>query len=127
MGTQPETILQNRIRLALSLNCRDCTIFRNHCGALKDNRTNRLVTFGLSPGSPDLIGWKSVTITPEMVGQTIAVFCGIEIKTPVGTIREDQQNWLNRLSDAGGIAGVARSVDDALVLLSSRANVSPTE
>lgn len=127
MGTQPETVLQNQIRLAISAECRDSTIFRNHCGALKDSRTNRLVTFGLSPGSPDLVGWKTVEITPDMVGQQVAVFCGIEIKTPTGTLRDDQAHWLDRLSKAGGIAGVARSIEDAVVLLTGRANVAPTE
>lgn len=127
MGTQPETVLQNRIRLAISSICRDCTIFRNHCGALKDGRTNRLVTFGLSPGSPDLVGWKSVEITPDMVGSRVAVFCGIEIKTPSGTLRDDQANWLHRLADAGGITGVARSVEDAISILTARVNVPQTD
>lgn len=117
MGAQPETILQNMIRLAIGADCPDCTIFRNHCGALKDPRTGRLITFGLSPGSPDLIGWKSIIVTPEMVGTKLAVFCGIEIKTATGRVRPDQRHWLNLLSSSGGIAGVARSVNDTLKLL----------
>lgn len=127
MGIQPETILQNEIRLAISAQCRDAVIFRNHTGALKDQRTGRLVQFGLAPGSPDLIGWKMVQITPDMVGQQLAVFCGIEIKTPTGRIRPDQRNWLQRLSAAGGVAGVARSVADALHLLADHAMLPPTE
>lgn len=119
MGVQPETVLQNQIRLAIGANCPGCTIFRNHCGALKDARTGRLVTFGLSPGSPDLIGWKTIIVTPEMVGSSLAVFCGIEIKTPKGVVRADQQHWLNRLGVSGGISGVARSIDDVLQLLDS--------
>lgn len=127
MGTQPETVLQNRIRLAISCECRESTIFRNHCGALKDARTGRLVTFGLSPGSPDLVGWKQVRITPDMVGSDIAIFCGIEIKTPDGVLRDDQRGWLQRLADAGGIAGVARSVADAVSILTDRATLTPTD
>ena len=117
MGVQPETVLQNRIRLALSAECRDVVMFRNHCGALKDSRTGRLVTFGLAPGSPDLVGWKTLQITPDMVGASVAVFCGIEIKTQDGAVRADQVRFLDRLSAAGGIAGVARSVEDAVDLL----------
>lgn len=127
MGTQPETVLQNHIRLALSAQCPESTLFRNHCGALKDSRTGRLVTFGLSPGSPDLVGWKRVRVTADMVGSELAVFCGIEIKTPTGTVRADQLHWLSLLSDAGGIAGVARSVADAVALLSDRATLTPTD
>lgn len=118
MGTQPETILQSRIRLALSALCRSATIFRNHCGALKDTRTGRLVTFGLSPGSPDLVGWKTVEISQDMVGHKVAVFCGLEIKTPGERPRPDQQQWLDRLEQAGGIAAVVHSVEEAVAALS---------
>ena len=117
MGVQPETVLQNQIRMAVSAKCRDAVLFRNHCGALVDRRSGRLIQFGLHPGSPDLVGWKSVEITPEMVGSTIAVFCGVEIKTPTGRVREDQVHFLDRISSAGGISGVARSVDEAVSLL----------
>jgi hypothetical protein len=118
MGVQPETVLQNQIRLAISAQCSDAVMFRNHCGALKDQRTGRLVTFGLAPGSPDLVGWKRVKITPDMVGSEVAVFCGIEIKTPDGHLRDDQRAFLDRLGVSGGVAGVARSVGDAVSLLS---------
>lgn len=117
MGVQPETVLQNRIRLAVSSECRDVVLFRNHSGALKDPRTGRLIAFGLSPGSPDLVGWKTVEITPDMVGQRLAVFCGIEIKMPGFKPRADQANWLERLDDAGGVAGVAHTVSEALNIL----------
>lgn len=126
MGAQPETVLQNEIRLALSVKCPGSTIFRNHCGALRD-ANGRMVRFGLHPGSPDLVGWKTIEITPDMVGSKVAVFCGIEIKTPTGKVREDQLHFLDRLRSAGGVAGVARSVDDAVMLLSDRVTVSYTE
>ena len=69
-------------------------------------------------GAGDLLGWKRVTVTPDMVGQQVAVFLSIEVKTPTGRIRTEQQQWLDAVQAAGGIAGVARSVDDALDLLS---------
>lgn len=117
MGVQPETVLQNEIRMAVSAKCRDVVLFRNHCGALIDGRSGRMVQFGLHPGSPDLVGWKSVEITPDMVGSTVAVFCGVEIKTPTGRVRPDQVQFIERIESAGGIAGVARSVDEAIGLL----------
>ena len=52
-----------------------------------------------------------------MVGQQIAVFTSIEVKAATGRIRPEQQQWLNAVQAAGGIAGVARSVEDAMDLL----------
>ena len=53
-----------------------------------------------------------------MVGTQVAVFTSIEVKTPTGRIRPEQQQWLNAVQAAGGIAGVARSVGEAMDLLS---------
>lgn len=117
MGVQPETVLQNRIRLAISSSCGDVVMFRNHTGALRDPRTGQMVRFGLAPGSPDLVGWKSVVVTEDMVGQRLAVFCGLEVKIPGGRVREDQVNFLDRLRSAGGVAAVVRSEDEALQTL----------
>jgi len=72
------------------------------------------VSFGLCKGSADLIGWRTVTITPEMVGQQVAVFTSIEVKSERGRLAAEQQQWLDAVLSAGGIAGVARSVEDAL-------------
>ena len=91
-------------------------LFRNNTGTLRD-ANGRPVQFGLARGSADLIGWSSVTITPDMVGQTVAVFTSIEVKSAAGRLRPEQQQWLDAVSAAGGIAGVARSVEDARVLL----------
>ena len=120
MGVQPETVLQNRIRLAVSSQCGDVTMFRNHTGALRDPRTGQMVRFGLAPGSPDLVGWKSVVVTEEMVGQRLAIFCGLEVKIPSGRVREDQVKFLDRLRSAGGVAAVVRSEEEAVAILSDR-------
>ena len=108
-----ETTLQQQIRLAVGTSP-EIRIFRNQVGSLPDPRTGRLVTFGLARGSADLIGWRTVTITQAMVGTRIAVFTSIEVKTPTGRMRPEQQAWLAVVQGAGGIAGIARSVDDAL-------------
>jgi len=113
-----ETTLQQQIRLALGTNP-DARIFRNQVGSLPDPRTGRLVTFGLAKGSADLIGWRTVTITQAMVGTRLAIFTSIEVKTPTGRIRPEQQAWLDVVLRGGGIAGIARSVTDAQVLLSN--------
>ena len=69
--------------------------------------------FGLARGSADLIGYRTVTITPEMVGQQVAVFTSLEVKTPTGRIRPEQTNWQRTVAADGGIAAIVRSVDDA--------------
>ena len=111
-----ETHLQQEIRLALGTKP-DLRLYRNNCGSLPDPRTGRLVTFGLARGSADLIGWRTITITPDMVGQQLAVFTSIEVKTPTGRIRQEQQAWLDTVQTAGGIAGIARSIRDANEIL----------
>jgi hypothetical protein len=110
-ASSSEQTIQQHIRLATSRG--NCRLFRNNTGTLRDIN-GRPVTFGLCKGSADLIGWRSVTITPEMVGQQIAVFASIEVKAATGRVKPEQQQWLDAVQAAGGIAGVARSVEDAL-------------
>jgi hypothetical protein len=113
-----EQRIQQEIRLAISHG--DTKVFRNNTGTLRDQH-GRPVQFGLCKGSADLIGWRTVTVTPEMVGQRIAVFLSIEVKTPTGRPRPEQQQWLDVVQAAGGIAGVARSVEDALRIVTEHA------
>lgn len=111
-----ETHLQQEIRLALGTRP-DLRLYRNNCGSLPDPKTGRPVQFGLARGSADLIGWRTITIGPEHVGQRIAVFTSIEVKTPTGRLAPAQQHWLQAVRTAGGVAGVARSVSDAVTIL----------
>ena len=107
-----EQTVQQGIRLALSQN--GCRVFRNNCGALKD-RDGRLVRYGVAnPGGSDLLGWKSIEITPEMVGRKVAVFLAIECKGERGRATAEQINFIERVKEAGGLAGIARTPDDAI-------------
>jgi len=110
-----EQTIQQHIRLACSIGT--CRLFRNNTGTLRDIN-GRPVQFGLCKGSADLIGWTTRTVTQDMVGTQVAVFTSIEVKTATGKIRPEQQQWLNAVQAAGGIAGVARSVGEAMDLLS---------
>jgi hypothetical protein len=101
---------QQRIRLALSKG--SCRLWRNNTGMLRDQQ-GRPVRFGLCEGSADLIGYRTVTITPEMVGQQLAVFCAVEVKAPKGRTTPQQDAFLAHVQAAGGRAGIARSVEDA--------------
>lgn len=113
-----EQRIQQEIRLAVSHG--DTKLFRNNTGTLRDQH-GRPVSFGLCKGSADLIGWRTVTVTPEMIGSQVAVFTSIEVKTPTGRVQPEQQQWLDAVQAAGGIAGVARSVEDALRIVTDHA------
>ncbi len=74
--------------------------------------------FGVgSPGGSDLIGYRKVMITPEMVGTEIAVFAAVEVKAAKGRATEQQKAFIEHIRNAGGIAGIARSVDEAKTIL----------
>jgi hypothetical protein len=68
---------------------------------------------GLCTGSSDLIGWRSIEVTAEMVGRRLAVFAAVEVKSSTGRPTEQQRAFLAAVQDAGGVACVARSVEDA--------------
>lgn len=108
-----EQTIQQQIRLQCSRG--PVRLHRNNTGTLLD-RNGRPVQFGLAKGSADLIGWTTRTITPDMVGQQVAVFTSIEVKSATGRLRPDQRQWMEAVQAAGGIAGVARSVEDAMGL-----------
>jgi len=76
-------------------------------------RKARPLHAGLTEGSGDLIGWRTVTVTPEMVGQQLAVFVSLEAKEGTGRLSPAQRGWMNAVNGAGGIAAEVRSVEDA--------------
>jgi hypothetical protein len=53
-----------------------------------------------------------------MVGQKLAVFLAIEVKGERGKATDAQRNFIDRVRADGGLAGVARSVEDALAIIS---------
>ena len=109
-----EQELQQRLRLEFGRG--PVRLWRNNVGALRDGR-GRLVTYGLCRGSSDLIGLRQITIGPEHLGRTLAVFCALEIKAPQGRARAEQQQFLSVIHQLGGLAGVVRSAPEARRLL----------
>lgn len=67
---------------------------------------------GVPKGTPDLLGWSSIPITETMLGRTVAVFCAIETKSPTGRATPEQENFLNQVRAAGGIAILVREPND---------------
>lgn len=101
-------------------------LFRNNvglgwAGRLISNQQGRVMLHdafplraGLCTGSSDLIGWHPVTITPEMVGKKVAIFTAVEVKTKGVKLTAQQELFLRRVNQAGGIGIEARSVEDIL-------------
>jgi hypothetical protein len=63
---------------------------------------------GAPIGWPDLAGWRSVEITPDMVGQTVAVFWAVEIKAGRDQLRKHQRLFRGVLTAMGGIFDILR-------------------
>ena len=105
-------------------------VFRNNVGTgwtgskIIRNRDGSVTIFdarplnaGLCKGSSDLIGWRSVEITPDMIGRRVALFLAVEVKGERTQIRPEQRNFIDRVKADGGLAGIARCVDDALGII----------
>lgn len=82
---------------------------RNNVGFDFDKK----IHYGLRKGSGDLIGWKTIKITEDMIGKEIAVFLSVELKkdskqkpTP------EQLRWKENVNKAGGIALVIGDRND---------------
>ena len=126
-----ETPVLKDIQLALSN--RDIRLFRNNQGTAWRGDISKLpdgsllicrpmiVHFGFCEGAGDLLGWQSRIITADMVGQRIAQFASVEVKSPTGRTdkkrQDSQQTWIDLVRGFGGLAGIARSVEDARRIL----------
>ena len=106
--------IQQEVILACSRG--DVRLWRNNVGKVLD-QNGRMINFGLCVGSSDLIGYKTITVTSDMVGQRIAVFSALEIKGATGRPTAQQCAFLEQIKKAGGIADIARSVQDAQMIL----------
>lgn len=76
-------------------------------------RNPRVFDTGLPAGFTDLFGFRPVVVTPDMVGQTLAVFVAIDAKSKDGRASDKQQNFVNAVNNNGGRAGFASSVEHA--------------
>ncbi len=96
----PEKRLQNAI--IEDLRWHHCLVIRENVGLLysKDGRPMRT---GPENGTPDLLVIKPKTSKAVM----------IEVKTPTGRIRPDQEAYHQDLMHRGISHGIARSVEDA--------------
>lgn len=109
------------------------TLWRNNSGACYDE-TGRLIRYGLGNDSAqinrrfksaDLIGLLPVTIGPQHVGRTLAVFVGIECKAPGWNYSANRERdaaqaaWLSLVQERGGIGGFVTHADQLRILRES--------
>jgi hypothetical protein len=118
VGKQQETNVWRSVQLALSP--RGYRLFRNqrYKGPIVSGGkiTSAWADCGLCDGAADLIGFRIVTVTPEMLNKRIAIFCAVETKVKGGDRRDEQIAFIRAVQEAGGIAGFAESEGEALKL-----------
>jgi len=88
------------------------TLYRNNTGQY-EAAPGRWVRFGLTTGSSDLIGYRTVNGTAQ--------FCAIECKAAGKNATPEQQEFIDSVRRSGGIAGVVRSIEDMERLFNEQA------
>ena len=108
-----EKTLQRQILMALSEV--GCVVWRLNTGVAYAGRVihragqqvtladARMIPFGLVVGGSDIIGIA-----------TDGRFLAVEVKTATGRVTKEQQTFIDAVCRAGGRAGIARSVNEAL-------------
>lgn len=95
--------IQNEIRTAVS---DKCVIFRANVGAGR-TADGRYFSTGLPKGFPDLFGVRK--------SDGRAVF--IEVKTLKGRVSREQLHFIQQMRSIGAVAGICRSAEDAVKLI----------
>ena len=68
---------------------------------------------GLHKGSSDLIGWRTITITEQHLGKSVAIFTALEIKrSKKSKATKEQQNFLDIVEQSGGYAHLLSDPDE---------------
>ena len=111
-----EAHIQAEIMLALSE--AGCLVWRNETAGAWVGRIihqeaasitlagARMIQVGLCMGSADIIG-----VAPD------GRFLAVEVKSKTGRASTQQLNFINAINHRGGIAGIARSAEEALNLI----------
>jgi hypothetical protein len=98
-----EIDVQNSIRLALN---QYAVVFRANVGTFRTT-DGRAISTGLPKGFSDLFGYR----------KSDGKMFFIEVKNEKGRLRDDQRHFLETMQKNGAIAGVARSPEEAIVLI----------
>lgn len=95
-----ETVLQNKIIVELCK--KGCKVHRTNSGLFYTPNGEK-IRIGF-PGQSDLQGHRNKD------GKCFY----IEIKTPTGKVKQEQEKFLQAMRDSNALSGVARSVEDAV-------------
>ena len=98
-----ESLIQNQIRVGLSK--AGHTVFRANVGKVR-TADGRYFDTGLPKGFTDLFGFRSDG----------RIFF-IEVKNETGKLRPEQKIFIENIRKRGALAGVARSVEDAMEIV----------
>ena len=98
-----ESLIQNQIRVGLSK--AGHTLFRVNVGKVK-MQNGRWFETGVPKGFSDLFGFRSDG----------RIFF-IEVKNETGKVRPEQEKFIEQMQKRGALAGVARSVEDAMEII----------
>lgn len=114
-----ESKIQNQIRCELSkYGC----VFRTNSGEFWQGQT----VYSKEFHQPVLINLRRVSGLPAGFSDLLFVAPGkvvfIETKNEIGHLRPEQKNFLERMRSMGYVAGVARSVNEAVTLIDSGAD-----
>jgi hypothetical protein len=94
----------------------DLVLWRNtvgHATEYDERGRARHITYGLGPGSPDVVGVLTV--------EGLAVWVAVECKGPKGRLSPEQAQWLAAAERRGIACGVAWSADDAAAIIAAGA------
>jgi hypothetical protein len=72
------------------------------------------VSGGLGTGTPDIVGFDSIVVTPSMVGKKFARIVGLELKNPNGKGRasDEQKQCIAMWQSHGAIALISSDFDE---------------
>lgn len=108
-----EIDIQNSIRLALNPYA---IVFRGNVGKVR-MPDGRFFDTGLPKGFSDLFGFR------KSDGRIFF----IEVKNEKGRLRDGQKHFIDRMQEYGAIAGVARSPQEAIEIVTSHADDRPVD
>ena len=99
--------------IMVELSARGHMVFRANVGRFF-TADGRRVSTGLPPGFSDLFGYRA--------SDGRAFF--IEVKTPTGRLRVEQAAFLAAMQKRGALAGMARSLADAILIVENTDAIS---